>query len=106
MITTAPDSFGDDSDDKLRAMAMDCGFDYSRNIPKPDPKLLSLFPETLARRYHSIPVSRTKFGMRVHIPDPFDYESLDAIGHMLGEDLSPVVTPKEIIDKAIDTAYK
>ena len=98
--------FQPDDDDALRALAGDCGMAFSGDIPTPDPTLISTFPASLARRHHSLPVSRTPFGISVHIPDPLDFESIDALRHMLGEAISPVVTPKEIIDKAIDEIYK
>ncbi|MEM6885512.1 MAG: hypothetical protein AAF571_10800 [Verrucomicrobiota bacterium] len=99
-------SFLPDDNSILQAMAADCGMDFSTEVPAPDPKLISLFPEELARLHHAIPVLRTPFGISIHISDPMDFESLDLIRHRLGEDLSPVVTPKEIIDKAIDEIYK
>lgn len=89
----------------LRTMATDCGMDFSLEIPEPDDELIALFPKEVACRYHAIPVARTPFGISIHVSDPLDFEAIDAIRHILKEDLSPIVTPQEIIAKAIEEIY-
>jgi len=48
-----------------------------------------------------LPVKRLPSGLRVAIPDPLDFETLDALRYLLKTDLEPVVVPVEKIDEAI-----
>ena len=76
------------------------------DIPTPDLHLLALLSKHQASRLHVIPVARTLHGIRVHISDPLDRDAIDVLRHVFREDIDPVVTPRGMIDLAIEQSYK
>lgn len=85
----------------LEFVAKDCGMEFIPMIEHVDEDVLTTIPPPESRRYHALPIQRLPSGLRVAIPDPLDFETLDALRYLLKTDLEPVVVPVEKIDEAI-----
>lgn len=91
--------------DILQAMATDCGMQFVTELGQVDPDSIELLKTSQARRYQAIPFAKIPNGVRVAIPDPMDFESIDALRHILRMDIDPVVAPQEVIDEALARHY-
>ncbi len=91
--------------DLLQAMANDCGMQFVTELGQVDPDSIELLKTSQARRYQAIPFARLPNGVRVAIPDPMDFETIDALRHLLRMDIDPVVAPQEVIDEALARHY-
>jgi general secretion pathway protein E/type IV pilus assembly protein PilB len=85
----------------LEVVAKDCGMEFEADIEHVDEDVLATIPPAESRRYHALPLKRLPSGLRVAIPDPLDFETLDALRYLLKTDLEPVVVPLAKIDHAI-----
>jgi len=88
-------------DQILEIVAKDCGMEFQSTIEHVDEDVLATIPPTESRRYHALPLRRLPSGLRIAIPDPLDFETLDALRYLLKTDLEPVVVPLAKIDDAI-----
>jgi len=88
-------------DQILAFVAKDCGMEFSADIEHLEEDALATIQPADSRRYHALPIRRLPGGLRVAIPDPLDFETLDALRYLLKTDLEPVVVPVEKIDQAI-----
>lgn len=88
-------------DQILEIVAKDCGMEFQSMIEHVDEDVLATIPPAESRRYHALPLRRLPSGLRVAIPDPLDFETLDALRYLLKTDLEPVVVPLAKIDDAI-----
>jgi len=88
-------------DQILEFVAKESGMEFIPAIEHVDEKVLATIPPPESRRYHALPIQRLPAGLRVAIPDPLDFETLDALRYLLKTDLEPVVVPVEKIDEAI-----
>ncbi|NBQ55251.1 MAG: type II/IV secretion system protein [Verrucomicrobia bacterium] len=88
-------------DQILEIVAKDCGMEFEATIEHVDEDVLSSIQPTDSRRYHALPLRKLPAGLRVAIPDPLDFETLDALRYLLKTDLEPVVVPLNQIDEAI-----
>jgi len=85
----------------LEIVAKDCGMEFEANIEHVEEDVLSSIQPADSRRYHALPIRKLPSGLRVAIPDPLDFETLDALRYLLKTDLEPVVVPLNKIDEAI-----
>jgi len=85
----------------LEIVAKDCGMEFEATIENVDEDVLSSIQPADSRRYHALPLRKLPAGLRVAIPDPLDFETLDALRYLLKTDLEPVVVPLNRIDEAI-----
>ena len=85
----------------LEVVAKDCGMEFEASIEHVDEDVLATISPTESRRYHALPLKRLPSGLRIAIPDPLDFETLDALRYLLKTDLEPVVVPLAKIDQAI-----
>lgn len=92
-------------EDLLQAMANDCGMDFMAVIEHVEEDAIALLKPGQARRYHSLPIEKLQHAVRIAIPDPMDFESLDALRHILRMDVDPVVVPRDRIEEAIQKFY-
>jgi type II secretion system protein E len=61
------------------------------------PEVIELIPAETARRYKVVPVALTDSGLLVATSNPLDFDSFDAIGHLLKRDIDFVCsTPAQI----------
>ena len=88
-------------DQILEIVAKDCGMEFEATIEHVDEDVLSSIQPADSRRYHALPLRKLPAGLRVAIPDPLDFETLDALRYLLKTDLEPVVVPLNQIDEAI-----
>ena len=88
-------------DQILEIVAKDCGMEFQSMIEHVDEDVLATIPPAESRRYHALPLKRLPSGLRIAIPDPLDFETLDALRYLLKTDLEPVVVPLAKIDEAI-----
>jgi type IV pilus assembly protein PilB len=88
-------------DQILEIVAKDCGMEFQSMIEHVDEDVLATIPPAESRRYHALPLRRLPSGLRIAIPDPLDFETLDALRYLLKTDLEPVVVPLAKIDDAV-----
>ncbi|MDA0859075.1 MAG: ATPase, T2SS/T4P/T4SS family [Verrucomicrobia bacterium] len=88
-------------DQILEIVAKDCGMEFQAEIHHVDEDVLATIPPAESRRYHVLPLRRLPSGLRIAIPDPLDFETLDALRYLLKTDLEPVVVPLAKLDDAI-----
>jgi len=88
-------------DQILEIVAKDCGMEFEATIEHVEEDVLSSIQPADSRRYHALPIRKLPSGLRVAIPDPLDFETLDALRYLLKTDLEPVVVPLNRIDEAI-----
>ncbi|NJL19311.1 MAG: hypothetical protein HC901_03270 [Bdellovibrionaceae bacterium] len=91
--------------DILYDMASDSGMEFLPEIHHIDPEAAKLLDPSHARRYRVIPLEQTHTGIRVAISDPLDFESIDALRHLLDMEIEPVVIPPDQIDAQIRANY-
>ena len=70
-----------------------------------DPDLLKVIPETLARRYQVMPISKRDKALTVAMVDPLNVFAIDDIRRLAGLDIHPVVSTEGDLLKAIDRFY-
>ncbi|MEM6821286.1 MAG: ATPase, T2SS/T4P/T4SS family [Verrucomicrobiota bacterium] len=92
-------------EDILQAMATDCGMGFMPTIEHVEEDAIALLKKAQASRYHALPLEKLPQSIRIAIPDPMDFESLDALRHILRMDVDPVVVPVDQITNAIHKYY-
>ena len=70
-----------------------------------DPSAGSLLPESVARRYHAVPLGRRFGAPVVAISDPTDLVALDDLRGMIGREFIPVVASPEQIEIFLTRVY-
>ncbi|MEW6410511.1 MAG: type II secretion system ATPase GspE [Nitrospirota bacterium] len=71
-----------------------------------DPAVVKLIPETTARRYRVIPISKAGKELVLAMVDPLDVFAIDEISNITGLDVQSVVSTEKDVMKAIDRYYK
>lgn len=71
-----------------------------------NPKIISLIPENIARRYSLIPIDKKDNKLIVAMSDPFNVFAIDDIKLLSGMEIDVVVSLKSVILKAIDRFYR
>ena len=71
----------------------------------PTSELLSLIPDTLARRHEVLPISRTGSVLTLAMSDPSNLEALNECKFLTGCDIRIVLAPPLPIQKAIERHY-
>ncbi|MEM6886225.1 MAG: ATPase, T2SS/T4P/T4SS family [Verrucomicrobiota bacterium] len=92
-------------DDILQSMANDCGMDFAPTIDHVEEDAVEMLKKAQASRYNAIPIAKLPHSVQIAIGDPMDFESLDALRHILRMDVDPVVVPAEKIEEAIHQYY-
>jgi len=72
---------------------------------KIEPSIIGKVPAKFASRYHLIPLSVDRHGLRVAIADPFDVQTLDELRLLLGCPVQPVLATHREIQHAIQQYY-
>jgi type IV pilus assembly protein PilB len=95
------------SEDALaRALAQEARVPYlSLDGALPDAAATNLVPESLARRYQIVPVSRTASRLRVAQANPFDVVALDDLQRDVELPVEVVCSPRSAITRLIDRCY-
>jgi len=92
-------------EDILHAMANDCGMNFAPNVEHVEEDAVELLKKAQATRYNAIPIAKLAHSVRIAISDPMDFESLDALRHILRVDVEPIVVPQDKIEEAIHQYY-
>ncbi|MFO1021181.1 MAG: GspE/PulE family protein [Planctomycetales bacterium] len=87
-----------------RAASYSLGLDFvDLTTTQPDLSLLKEFPLKVIHRYGVFPISRDSGSLIVVTGNPFDLQSVDAVGAVLGQAVLPVVAMPEEVSKLIKT---
>ena len=78
-------------------------YDLARNsIP---PEVANSITDEVARRYRAVPVYDDGYTLTVAIADPYDFETMDALPHVLDRDVSFVVSTPDAIQLILKSIY-
>lgn len=69
------------------------------------PEVLAEVPESIARRYHLIPVAKTGNSLTIAMADPLNIVAIDDVRMLMGYEIETVVSQDSEIKKAIDKYY-
>lgn len=93
--------------DVVVALILQCGIPYisitKYNI---DPKILKLVPETVAKKFHLIPIDRIDEILSVVMVDPFDEKTRQELERVTKCKIVPFIATLTEIDTAIAKCYK
>lgn len=70
-----------------------------------DSGVTALVPESMARKYHIIPVSKSEDALTVAMADPLDVFAIDDLQRQTGLKVEPAVCTEEEVGAAIDQYY-
>ena len=71
----------------------------------PDPAVVPLVPEDLARRYQAFPLFRLRTALIVAMADPTDVRAIDQLGAHCEETIEPVLASSNDVARAIERGY-
>ncbi len=78
-------------------------YDLANNsIP---PEVANSITDEVARRYRAVPVYDDGYTLTVAIADPYDFETMDALPHVLDRDVSFVVSTPDAIQQILKSIY-
>lgn len=69
------------------------------------PEVSSSITDEVARRYKAIPVYDDGYALSVAIADPFNFETMDALPHVLGREINFVVSTPDDIQHILRSIY-
>lgn len=92
-------------EDIMRTLAADCAMDFIPSIETIEEDAVALMSKANAQRYCAIPLRKTQDGIQVAIADPLDFDTIDALRHLLGAEIEPLVAPLDAIQQAITKYY-
>jgi type IV pilus assembly protein PilB len=72
----------------------------------PDPDVLKLVPEQIAKKHGVLPIKRTGNTLTLAMADPTNVFALDDVGFMTGLQIQPVVASEAAIRKAFERLYE
>ena len=72
----------------------------------PDPDVLKLVPEQIAKKHSVLPIKRTGNTLTLAMADPTNVFALDDVGFMTGLQIQPVVASEAAIRKAFERLYE
>src|SRR5204862_4439527 len=70
-----------------------------------DPEVLKLVPDSIAKKYEVLPITRQGSSLTLAMADPTNVFALDDIAFMTNLQVTPVVASQAAIRKAIDRNY-
>jgi MSHA biogenesis protein MshE len=71
-----------------------------------DPKIVSLLPETHARRYRALVIKEDNYGLLVAMADPTDIFAFDELGRLLGKTIRLALASEAALLRTIDIVYR
>jgi type II secretory ATPase GspE/PulE/Tfp pilus assembly ATPase PilB-like protein len=71
----------------------------------PPPDVMSAIPDEIARRYKAIPVADDGVFLTVAVGDPFEFETMDSLPHVVGREINFVCAPVNAIDSFLRQFY-
>lgn len=93
-------------EDVARTMAVNSGMEYLdiTGYVSP-PEMKAVVPEDVARRYMIAPLGYERGRLQIAIPDPNNFETLDALPHVLTPDIDFVCSPPSAIRALLTAIY-
>ncbi len=93
-------------EDVSRALAAHSAMDFAdlSNLMI-NPVLAETIPAEVARRFKVVPVSQTDSALSVAVGDPLDFDTFDALHHLLQRELEFVCGTPQAIQAALDKFY-
>ena len=89
-----------------RTMAVSSGMEFVDLAGfAPAPELKAVVPEDVARRYKAVPLGYEHGRLQVAITDPNNFETLDALPHVLGAEIDIVCTTPGAVRGIITAIY-
>ena len=93
-------------DDVLRALAAHSSMEYvdlSQMASAQD--VIDIVPIEVARRYKVVPVANVEMGLMMATSDPLNFDTFDAVTHMIGRDVEWVCASPDQIQAALQKYY-
>ena len=93
-------------DDVLRALAAHSSMEYvdlSQMAIAQD--VIDIVPLEIARRYKIIPIANVELGLMMATSDPLNFDTFDAVTHMIGRDVEWVCASPDQIQTALQKYY-
>jgi len=93
-------------DDVLRALAAHSSMEYvdlSQMAISQD--VIDIVPIDVARRYKVVPVANVEMGLMMATSDPLNFDTFDAVTHMIGRDVEWVCASPDQIQAALQKYY-
>lgn len=69
------------------------------------PEVAGAIPDEIARRYRAIPVADDGIYLTVAVADPFDFETMDSLPHVLGREVNFVCAPHSAVQLFLKQFY-
>ena len=92
-------------DDVAKTMAVNNGMEFVDITGFAAPaELKTVVPETVARRYNVVPLGYESGRLQVGISDPNNFETLDALPHVIGSDIDIVCCASSAIRASLTNA--
>src|SRR5919197_2014672 len=89
-------------DDLVRALALQVGLEFvDLSEAPPDPGVVTLIPESVAKRYRALPFAERDGKLLVAMSDPANVYALDDMRTITGRDIQPVVATAADVMAAI-----
>lgn len=94
-------------EDVSRTLAAQNGLEFvDLHQVVPEPRLTKLLSAENAYRYHAIPVQEREESLVIAVADPMDFDSFDALNHLLQRHVEYVCATKEQIEEALKKYYE
>jgi type IV pilus assembly protein PilB len=69
------------------------------------PDVVSTIPDDIARRYKAVPVADDGVYLTVAVADPFDFETMDSLPHVIGREVNFVCAPINAVNSFLKDFY-
>lgn len=90
----------------IETLEIQLGVSYVQiNHQELDPKIIALIPQKLAERQKVLPIRIEDGKLMVAMNDPLDYFAIDELRMTTGMNITPVITSKNELDRAIARFY-
>ncbi len=93
-------------EDVARTMAVSSGMEFVELTGfTPSPEYKTIVPEDVARRFHAVPLGYEHGRLQVAITDPNNFETLDALPHVIGPDIDILCSTPGAVRSIITAMY-
>ncbi len=93
-------------EDVARTMAVSSGMEFVELTGfTPSPEYKTIVPEDVARRFHAVPLGYEHGRLQVAITDPNNFETLDALPHVIGPDIDILCSTPGAVRAIITAMY-
>jgi len=89
-----------------KAVSLSEGFPFLDEIPHPTPSAVAKLSEENMKRYRSIVFSVSSGSAKIAVDDPLDYDTKDALTHLVDGTITFYTVLPEAIDKALSEQLK